>query len=88
MKYSHTINSSYLANCCDHCDSLQGDFFLFEEFESPFFVYNKETAEKLKLYKIPLDNDIITDDLRFSLDTENMSDSIKHFSTFLNSENL
>ncbi|WP_077612275.1 DUF5710 domain-containing protein [Clostridium sp. Marseille-P2415] len=60
-RYSKTIKSSYLANCCDNCDVLQGDFFLFEEVDSPFFIYDKDVASKLKLYKIPLKYDLVLD---------------------------
>lgn len=60
-RYSKTIKGSYLANCCDNCDVLQGDFFLFNEIDSPFFVYDKAAASKLKLYKIPLEHDLVLD---------------------------
>ena len=60
--YSHTIKASYLANNCDHCDALQGDWFLFEEPDSPFFFFDENDVPKLSklvLYKIPLIHDII-----------------------------
>ncbi|GEM05699.1 hypothetical protein HMI01_26870 [Halolactibacillus miurensis] len=58
MRYSKTIKNSYLANCCDHCDALQGDYFLFNEMDSPFCITDKETAEKLALYRIKLSYDL------------------------------
>ena len=59
VSYSKTIQSSYLANHCVHCKVIQGDFYLFGEADSPFFVNSEEQAGKLKLYRIPLKNDII-----------------------------
>lgn len=59
--YSKTVNASYLANHCSHCQVIQGDFYLFGEVDSPFFLDTVERARKLKLYKIPLKYDIIVD---------------------------
>ena len=50
-----------MANGCDHCDALQGDFFLFGEVGSPFWVDSKEVASQLKLYRIPLKYDLVLD---------------------------
>lgn len=42
--YSNTIKSSYFANVCEKCEALQGAFFVYEEFDSPFNGhYNKPT---------------------------------------------
>ena len=59
--YSKTVNASYLANHCSNCKVIQGEFFLFGEVDTPFFVDSIEKAKKLKLYKIPLENDLIVD---------------------------
>lgn len=59
--YSKTLNASYLANHCLNCKVIQGEFFLFGEVDTPFFVDSIEKAKKLKLYKIPLENDLIVD---------------------------
>lgn len=40
---------------------IQGDFYLFGEVDSPFFIDSEERAWKLKLYKVPLKNDIIVE---------------------------
>ena len=40
---------------------IQGDFYLFGEVDSPFFIDSEERARKLKLYKVPLKNDIIVE---------------------------
>lgn len=57
---------TYLANCCDNCDVLQGDFFLFDEVDSPFWIENSEVASKLNLFKISLEYDIVLDDIEIS----------------------
>lgn len=59
--YSRTIESSYLANHCEHCNALQGEHFLFAEPDSPFFVDTEQDAAKLTLYKIPLEYDLVVD---------------------------
>ena len=59
--YSQTVQSSYLANHCSNCKVIQGDFYLFGEVDSPFFIDSEERAKQLKLYKIPLKNDIIVE---------------------------
>ena len=38
---------------------LQGDFFLFSEVDSPFFIHSQEDVKKLKIYKIKLEQDLI-----------------------------
>ncbi|AXX92216.1 hypothetical protein CPU12_01300 [Malaciobacter molluscorum LMG 25693] len=45
-KYSHTINEEYIANCCIHCDSLQGDWELHEEPQGKFFNSHKMKCKK------------------------------------------
>ncbi len=59
--YSKTVNASYLANHCSNCKVIQGEFFLFGEVDTPFFIDSIEKAKQLKLYKIPLENDVIVD---------------------------
>ena len=65
-RYSKFANRTYLANCCDNCDVLQGDFFLFDEVDSPFWIENSEVASKLNLFKISLEYDIVLDDIEIS----------------------
>ena len=36
-RYSRTAGEEYLANTCPFCESLQGDFFLYNEPDGPFF---------------------------------------------------
>lgn len=54
LTHSKFAGSTYLANRCDHCDTLQGNHFLFSEVDSPFFLQNEEDVSKLKFYKVDL----------------------------------
>lgn len=58
-RYSSTTGESHINNCCDNCDVLQGDFYLFHEVDSPFFIDSEEKVQNLKIYKIKLKHDII-----------------------------
>ncbi|MGL5271577.1 MAG: DUF5710 domain-containing protein [Selenomonadaceae bacterium] len=58
MGYSNFRGCSYLANHCHHCGKLQGNHFLFDEPESPFYIDSAKAAGKLKLYKISLPYDL------------------------------
>lgn len=68
-RYSKFAGYTYLANCCDNCDILQGDYFLFHEVDSPFWIYNESDAAKLRLYKIPLEYDLVLDYVDISFGT-------------------
>ena len=59
LRYSKTTNTSNISNCCEHCDVLQGDFFLFNEDNSLFFIHSPEDIKRLKIYKIILEHDLI-----------------------------
>lgn len=56
--YSKFTNSNCYGNHCNHCGVLQGNFYLFEEVDSPFFIDSIEAASALKLYRIKLPFDI------------------------------
>lgn len=58
-RFSLTTGESHSNNCCDNCDVLQGDFYLFHEVDSPFFIDSEEKVRDLKIYKINLKYDII-----------------------------
>ncbi len=61
-KYSQTIKDKYWANSCLHCDSLQGNNFLFyEPFDSPFYANTATKAKQLTVYRIKLQFDICVD---------------------------
>ena len=59
LRYSKTTKTSNISNCCEYCDVLQGDFFLFNEADSPFFINSPEDIKKLKIYQIRLNHDLI-----------------------------
>ncbi|MFY0805611.1 DUF5710 domain-containing protein [Peribacillus frigoritolerans] len=44
--------SEYIANHCDHCDALQGDFYLHEEPGIAFCPVNEKEIKRIKLYKV------------------------------------
>ena len=48
---SGVTNKIYLANCCEHCNSLQGNFYLFRETDGPFFIINNEEINNLNFKK-------------------------------------
>lgn len=61
--YSKTIGGKCFANHCDCCGALQGNWFLFNEPDSPLssFVDGDELVErmsKLKIIGIPIDDDL------------------------------
>lgn len=56
--YSKISGRDYY-NHCSHCGVLQGNFYLFEEVDSPFFIHSETDAKNLTLYKIELKNDFI-----------------------------
>lgn len=58
-RYSSTTGESHINNCCEHCDVLQGDFFLFHETNSPFFIDSPEKVKNLQIYKVSLKRDLI-----------------------------
>jgi hypothetical protein len=56
--YSKFADSYDYGNHCRNCGVLQGNFFLFSEVGSPFFIDSPEVAARLTLYKVPLIEDI------------------------------
>lgn len=92
LKYSHTTKRKEYANCCQHCDSLQGNYFLFDEVDSPFNIMNREMAKKLTFIKFNLKNDFIlygyspTITLISNYSDEERNNDIKNFSTFIDSK--
>ncbi|MBO4859185.1 MAG: hypothetical protein J5527_11815 [Treponema sp.] len=67
--FSKTIRSSYLANCCDNCNSLQGNHFLFSEVDTPFVFFDVNKAKNLKLHEIKFKYDIPVRDYEESYDS-------------------
>lgn len=56
--YSKTTQSNYYGNHCDNCGVLQGNFFLYSEPDSPFFMDTSEKAKNLKVLRIKLPFDL------------------------------
>lgn len=52
-RYTSTSDETYWANTCIHCDSVQGDWFLSVEPDSPFF-----TLREVEDSKVGFDNDM------------------------------
>lgn len=55
--FSRTIKNSYFANICEHCNALQGDFFVYSEVDSPFF----NGSSNMRFIEFKLKNDIAID---------------------------
>ncbi len=83
--YSKTTKSNDYGNHCQNsgCGVLQGNFFLFDEVDSPFFVDGDDSASKLTLHRIELKNDIaVTAEIGYGSEDK----SIKRSATILNSD--
>ena len=64
--YSKTINRSCFANHCDCCGALQGNYFIFDEVDSPLTLMVEgdelvEQAGKLNVLTIPIEDDLQLD---------------------------
>lgn len=62
--YSKTLGRNCFANHCDHCGALQGNWFLFQEPDSPLSscVEGEELVrrmEQLKIKLIPIEDDLL-----------------------------
>lgn len=56
--YSKFIKDLYVANHCEHCGKIQGNFYLHDEPDGPFGDYIEyENKKNYKLYKVPLSED-------------------------------
>jgi len=50
--FSKTTQSFYWMNHCEHCGMKQGDFELFEEFDTPFCPINPQDASGILLHPV------------------------------------
>lgn len=66
-RYSYTTKNVYWANGCDHCNALQGDYFLFDEIDSPFFIDGPKAASELTVYQIPLEWDLVVEPFEIAM---------------------
>lgn len=78
-RYSSTTGESHINNCCDNCDVLQGDFYLFHEVNSPFFIDSEEKVKDLKIYRINLKHDII---INASVSISSTDEMIKQYGRY------
>jgi hypothetical protein len=53
LSYSRTAEEEYWANHCTHCDTLQGDFFLHNEPDGPFFSMDAQALTSIQLLALP-----------------------------------
>jgi hypothetical protein len=53
-RYSRSAEMEYWANCCVHCDSLQGDHFLHNQPGAAFFPQYEDQAAMMELYLFQL----------------------------------
>lgn len=61
IAYSHTAESSYWANHCEHCGALQGDFFLHSEPGGAFFPLEIEEYEQITFITVASKFDVQID---------------------------
>ncbi len=52
LDYSKTANGKYWCNHCEHCNAIQGDFYLFDEPGIAFSPMNEQEGSKIKLKNI------------------------------------
>ena len=50
-RYCKTTKISYLVNFYDYCEVLQGNFYIFNEVDEQFFIYDKKLLLIKKLYR-------------------------------------
>lgn len=57
-RFSVAYGFEYPLNGCDNCGEVFVDSYLFDELESPFLIDSRQKAEKVKLNKIELGEDL------------------------------
>ena len=69
LKLNYSLKNTSLnsfANCCVHCNAIQGNWFLFDEPSSPLSSCSsdsilKQRMKKLTIYSIPIEDDLQVD---------------------------
>ncbi len=56
--YSKTTQNYYFGNHCEHCGTLQGNYYLYHEIDSLFWIQSASQAASLTVYCIPLPYDL------------------------------
>lgn len=67
--YTKRIKKEYYANCCKYCGSIQKEYDLFEDFDSPFWI---KKTDHVVFYEFLLKDDILVDEI----DDDNTFDEI------------
>lgn len=77
--YSNTMNSKCFSNHCSHCDALQGNWFLFNEPDSPLScdAFGEELVERMK--KLVIKEIHIRDDLQLNWNMDLGSNNYAYF---------
>ena len=58
-KYSKQANAIYFANCCGHCNVLQGNYHISPcEPDTPFLICGTEELNKLRFYSVRLNQNL------------------------------
>jgi hypothetical protein len=81
-KYSQTIQDTYFANTCTHCKALQGDYFVYEEFDSPF---NGMGNSKIKYIEFKLEHDLA---INYQVGEQMISPPVKKFNDDIIQSNI
>lgn len=68
MTYSRTVGCKYLANPCNNCGALQGDFFLRSEPGGAFFPMDDDERARIQIQWIEMP--IYVDSGEIGIDTE------------------
>jgi len=56
--FSSVVTTGYYANHCKHCKTIQGNNYLYDETNGPFYFYPQSKFKVLKFYKIDLESDM------------------------------
>lgn len=79
--FSKTLQCNCYANHCKHCNAMQGNHFIFEEPESPFWFNSIDDVRKLKIHKVNLPYDIVSlDEPGYSSTDDLIKQYASHFS--------
>lgn len=57
--YSNVTKSSSYCNHCQTCGVIQGNFYVYHEVDSPFFIDSIKKASDLRLLRVPINHDVV-----------------------------
>lgn len=81
--YSKTVGGKYWANHCEHCGTLQGDFYLHSEPGGAFFPLDIEDYKRITLIKISTKFDV---ELKADASGASNADEILDYASFISLE--